>query len=72
VAGKCFVLTVLEVLFCLMMQKIPGLNFNASGFQMKVTGSEAENDALVGNTVTCLHNLLDICDHKGEFRLIKV
>ncbi|OXA59612.1 HEAT repeat-containing protein 5B isoform X2 [Folsomia candida] len=59
--GKSVVIAVLEVVFCLLMQKIPTLNSNATGFQVKSTGTIKENDALLEDTVKCLELLPDIC-----------
>ncbi|CAL8143424.1 unnamed protein product [Orchesella dallaii] len=59
--NKSVVMSVLEVVFCLLMQKIPTLNSHVSGFQVKPTGTAQENDKLLGETVACLELLPDIC-----------
>ncbi|ODM87690.1 HEAT repeat-containing protein 5A [Orchesella cincta] len=59
--NKSVVMSVLEVVFCLLMQKIPTLNSHVSGFQVKSTGTPQENDKLLGETVACLELLPDIC-----------
>lgn len=65
VPGKSVILSVLEVVFCLLMQKVPTLNSNISGFLLSQTGSEIENDILIAETVKCLELLLDICSDEG-------
>lgn len=68
--GKSVVIAVLEVVFCLLMQKIPTLNSNATGFQVKSTGTIKENDALLEDTVKCLELLPDICSDIGIILII--
>ena len=63
--GKSVVLSVLEVIFCLLMQKIPVLNSNVSGFHLKPTGTVEENDQLMAETLKCLELLPDICSDEG-------
>lgn len=48
------------------MQKIPTLNSNATGFQVKPTGTVKENDCLLEETVKCLELLPDICSDTGN------
>jgi hypothetical protein len=47
------------------MQKIPTLNSNATGLQLKPTGTDEENDVLLAETVKCLELLPDICSDQG-------
>lgn len=65
VPGKSVVLAILEVIFCLLMQKIPVLNVNVSGFHLKPTGTAEENDQLMAETLKCLELLPDICTDDG-------
>jgi len=60
------VTAVLEDVFCLLMQKIPTLNSNATGLQTKPTGTDSENDKLLAETVKCLELLPDICSDEGS------
>jgi len=66
VPGKAPVLSILEVIFCLLIQKVPILNSNISGFHSTPTGSNDENDELVAEVVKCLEILPDVCSDKGN------
>jgi len=66
VAGKSIVISILEVIFCLLIQKVPTLNSSISGFHSTPTGTNDENDELIAETVKCLEMLPDICSDSGN------
>ncbi|ODM87687.1 HEAT repeat-containing protein 5A [Orchesella cincta] len=49
-SNKYVVMSVLEVVFCLLMPNISTHNSHVSGFQVKSTGTPQENDKLLGET----------------------
>lgn len=61
IPGKSPVLSILEVIFCLLIQKVPVLNSSISGFHSTATGSNDDNDELVAEVVKCLEMLPDLC-----------
>jgi CRISPR/Cas system CMR subunit Cmr4 (Cas7 group RAMP superfamily) len=70
VPGKSVVMSILEVVFCLLIQKVPTLNSSISGFHSTPTGTCDENDELIAETVKCLEMLPDICSDNGTKFLI--
>jgi len=75
VPGKSPVISILEVIFCLLIQKVPILNSSISGFHSTPTGSNDDNDELVAEVVKCLEMLPDLCsdsckDESSDFQRI--
>ena len=70
VPGKSVVMSILEVVFCLLIQKVPTLNSSISGFHSTPTGTNDENDELIAETVKCLEMLPDICSDTGKLTQI--